>query len=121
MTTTTGSAQKIADDFVRAWTSHDVEKALSLLADDVVCEAPSGRIEGVDGYREFLERFVGMLTGASVIDVLGDDTRAVAVYSTDTPFVKDFRGIDHLTVEGGRITHVISVFDRLPMHLARNG
>jgi len=120
MTTTTDSAQKIADDFVRAWTGRDVEKALSLMADDVVCEAPSGRIEGVDGYREFLERFVATITSATVIDVLGDDTHAAAVYSTDTQFLSDFRGIDHLTVENGKITHVICVFDRLPMYLARN-
>ena len=109
------TAQKIADSFVRAWTSGDVETALNLLATDVVCEAPSGRLEGVDSYREFLTRFVTMITGGGVIDVLGDDTRAVAVYTTDTPFVKDFRGIDHFTVEDGRITHIISVFDRLPM------
>lgn len=120
MTTTTGSAQKIADDFVRAWTGRDVEKAVSLLADDVVCEAPSGLIEGVDAYREFLARFVTTITSATVIDVLGDDTHAAAVYTTDTSFVSDFRGIDHLTVENGKITHIICVFDRLPMHLARS-
>ncbi|MEU0883934.1 nuclear transport factor 2 family protein [Lentzea sp. NPDC005914] len=120
MTTTTGSAQKIADEFVHAWTGRDVEKALSLLADDVVCEAPGGRIEGVDGYRGFLQPFVTMITSATVIDVLGDDTHAAAVYTTDTPLVPDFRGIDHFTVENGKITHIICVFDRLPMHLARN-
>ncbi|MEV6243590.1 nuclear transport factor 2 family protein [Lentzea sp. NPDC051838] len=112
---TTSTAQQTADDFVRAWTSGDVDKALSLLAPDVVCEAPSGRFEGVDRYREFLSRFVSMVTSASVIDVLGDGNRAVAVYTTDTPFVQDFRGIDHFTVENGSITHIISVFDRLPM------
>jgi hypothetical protein len=120
MTTTTSNAQQIADAFVRAWLSGDVDLALSYVSSDVVCDAPSGRIEGVEGYREFVARFVGMITGGAVIDVLGDDTRAVTVYSTDLPFMKDFRGIDHFTVANGRITHIITVFDRLPVHLARS-
>ncbi|MER6146042.1 nuclear transport factor 2 family protein [Streptomyces sparsogenes] len=54
MTATSGTAQKIADEFLRAWLGRDVEKALSFLADDIVCEAPSGRFEGLDRYRQFL-------------------------------------------------------------------
>ncbi|MFD1540603.1 nuclear transport factor 2 family protein [Nonomuraea guangzhouensis] len=119
MTTTNGLAQEIAENFVRAWTGKDVDKALSFLADDVVCEAPSGTFEGVDGYRRFLEPFANSLTGATVIDVLGNDTNAATVYTTDTPILKNFRGIDYITVENGKITRVISVFDRLPMAQAR--
>jgi hypothetical protein len=118
MTATIGRAQKVADDFVRAWTSRDVEMALSFLADDVACEAPNGTFEGVEGYRGFLEPFVNSLTGATVIDVLGDDAHAATVYTTETPFLKNFRGIDYLTVEDGKITHVISVFDLLPLSKA---
>jgi ketosteroid isomerase-like protein len=120
VTTTTDHARKIADDFVRAWTSRDVDKALSFLADDVVCEAPNGSFEGAARYREFLEPFANSITSATVIDILGDDTHAATVYTTNTPFLKDFRGIDYLTVKDGKITHVISVFDRLPMHKARS-
>ncbi|MFI0453240.1 hypothetical protein [Actinomadura sp. 6N118] len=29
----------------------DVDQALTLLADEVVCEAPNGTFEGVEGYR----------------------------------------------------------------------
>ncbi|WP_433190782.1 nuclear transport factor 2 family protein [Actinoallomurus sp. CA-150999] len=119
MTGTNGLAQKVAEDFVRAWTSKDVDKALSLLAEDVVCEAPTGTFEGVEGYRGFLEPFVTSLISATVIDVLANDTHAATVYTTDTPFLKDFRGIDHITVENGKITHVTSVFDLLPMHQAK--
>ncbi|MEU0809576.1 nuclear transport factor 2 family protein [Streptomyces sp. NPDC005970] len=114
MTATSGSAQKIADQFVRAWLGRDVEKALGFLADDVVCEAPNGRFEGVARYREFLEPFATALTSGTVINVLADDTHAATVYTTDTPFAKDFRGIDYITVENDKITHVISVFDLLP-------
>ena len=44
---------------------------------------------------------------------LGGLRRAEA--QLDPPFAKDFRGIDHLTVDNGRITHVISLFDLSPV------
>ncbi|MFI6369718.1 nuclear transport factor 2 family protein [Streptomyces sp. NPDC050546] len=114
MTATSDSAQKIADEFVRAWLGGDVEKALDLLADDVVCEAPNGRFEGRDRYRQFLEPFASTVISGAVIDVLGNDTQAATVYTTDVPFAKDFRGMDYMTVKDGKITHVISVFDLSP-------
>lgn len=119
MTATTGSARKIADEFVRAWLGRDVDKAMGFIADDIVCEAPSGRVEGRDRYRQFLEPFASRLLGGTVIDVLGDDTHAVTVYTTDTPFAKDFRAMDYLTVEGGKITRSIVVFDLSPALRAR--
>ncbi|MEU2281529.1 nuclear transport factor 2 family protein [Streptomyces sp. NPDC013178] len=114
MTAITGSAQKIADEFVRAWLGGDVDKAMSFLSEDVVCEAPNGRFEGLERYRQFLEPFTSALISSTVIDVLGDDTHAATVYTTETPFAKDFRGVDYLTVENGKIIHVISVFDLSP-------
>ncbi|MEV6610135.1 nuclear transport factor 2 family protein [Kutzneria sp. NPDC051319] len=119
MTATTGAAQKIADAYVRAWTGGDAEKALSLVADDVVCEAPTGRIEGIEGYRQFLAPFVGMVVNGKVIDVLGHDTHAATVYAVDLPFVQNLHGVEYLTVTDGKISHVISVFDTSPMVRAR--
>jgi hypothetical protein len=119
MTTDTGAARTIADEYVRAWTSGDAEKALSFVADDVVCEAPSGRIEGIEGYRRFLAPFVGTMLKGEVLDVLGHDARAVTVYSVDLPFVRNLHGAEHLTVTDGKISHVISVFDMSPMLKAR--
>ncbi|MFD4600859.1 nuclear transport factor 2 family protein [Streptomyces sp. NPDC058464] len=115
MTATIGTAQKIADEFVRAWLAGDVEKALAFLADDIVCEAPNGRFEGLDRYRQFLEPFASGIISATVIDVLGNDTHATTVYTTDVPFAKDFRGVDYITVKDDKINHIISVFDLSPM------
>ncbi|MGH3170016.1 MAG: nuclear transport factor 2 family protein [Trebonia sp.] len=115
MTTTTGSAQKIAGEYVRAWLGGDVEKALSFIADDIVCQAPSGQIEGRDGYRQFLAPFASALLSGELVDVLGDGTHAATVYSVETPFAKDVRGMEYLTVKNGKITHAVSVFDLSPM------
>lgn len=108
----TATAQQVAEEYVRAWLARDAEKALSFVADDVVCEAPSGRITGLAGYRKFLEPFVTALVSGELIDVLGDEEHASTVYVVETPFAKDFRGMEYLTVEDGKITEVISVFDR---------
>jgi uncharacterized protein (TIGR02246 family) len=121
MTAITGSAQKIADEYVRAWLAGDAERALSFIADDVVCEAPTGLVKGRENYRQFLEPFATALISGTVIDVLGDDDHAATVYTTETPFAKDFRGMEYLTVEDGKVTHVISVFDRLPIFQASGG
>lgn len=116
--TAANPAQKIAEELVRAWTGRDVDKALSFVADDVVLEAPNGTFEGVDGVRQFLEPFVSTMTGAIVIDVLGNDTHAAAVFITETPLLKHFRGMDYLTVGGGKITHLVSHFDLLAVSQA---
>jgi len=117
MTTTSGSAQEIAGEYARAWLAADAEKALGFIADDIVCDAPSGPVKGREGYREFLGPFVSLIVPASgkLIDVLGDNDHAATVYTLDTPFAKDFRGAEYLTVKDGKITHVISVFDLSPM------
>ncbi|MGW3311146.1 hypothetical protein ACWDG9_31685 [Streptomyces sp. NPDC001073] len=44
-----------------------------------------------------------------------DNTHAATVYTVDLPFAKDFRGMEYLTVEDGRITEVVSVFDLTPI------
>jgi hypothetical protein len=100
MTAITGSAQKIANEYARAWLGGDVEKALSFIADDVVCEAPNGQIKGLEGYRQFLEPFATALISGELIDVLGDDDHAATVYAVETPFAKDFRGMEYLTRRG---------------------
>ena len=121
MTATTGTAQQITTEYVRAWLAGDADKALSFVADDVVCEAPTGVIRGRDGYREFLAPFATALVSGQLIDVLGDGDHAAAVYTVETPFAKDFRGMEYVTVADGKISHVISVFDRLPVVQAQGG
>jgi hypothetical protein len=39
-------ALQIALAYYQAWTSHDLDRAMTYIAADIVCDAPAGRIEG---------------------------------------------------------------------------
>jgi len=50
-------ALAVALDYYRAWTTHDFGLAMTMVADDVVCDAPSGRIVGSEAFRAFMGPF----------------------------------------------------------------
>jgi hypothetical protein len=103
----------------RAWTSHDFDRAMTYIAEDIVCQAPSGRLDGTAAFRGFMGPFAQILTRSSLIAAFGDDEKAVVMYDTDTVPVKDAPGAECVTVRGGKITHMRIVFDRLPFEEAR--
>ena len=84
MTDTTSPALRTALAYYRAWTSHDLDRAMSYIADDIVCDAPAGRLEGAEAYRGFMGPFVQILTGSKVIAAFGDDETALVMYDTET-------------------------------------
>ena len=110
---------QVARAYYDAWTSKDIDKAVGFLADDIVCDAPAGRIEGVEAYRQFLGPFAGMLIGHELLAAFGDDRQAVLVYDTRTPPVPSGPGAECLTVTDGKITYNRFIFDRLPFEQAR--
>ena len=119
MTEDRSPALEVALAYYRAWTGRDIEAALRHLADDVVCDAPAGRLQGVEAYREFLGPFSQMLLGSELLAAFGDDTTAVLVYDTRTPPVASAPGAECLTVRDGKIVHNRFIFDRLPFEAAR--
>jgi ketosteroid isomerase-like protein len=120
MTQTTSPALRTALAYYHAWTGHDLDTAMSYIADDIVCDAPAGRLEGAGAYRGFMGPFVQMLKGATLLAAFGDDTTAVIMYDTQTVPVASAPGAECVTVADGRITHSRFIFDRLPFDAARN-
>ena len=120
MTETTSPALRTALAYHQAWTSHDLDKAMSYIADDIVCDAPAGRLEGAEAYRGFMGPFVQILTGATMIAACGDDQTALVMYDTQTVPVKSAPAAEYVTVEDGKITYSRFVFDRAPFDTARN-
>ena len=91
--------------YFQAWTSHDFDGAMGYIADDIICLAPAGRLEGAAAFRAFMEPFSQIVTRAALVAGFGDDTKAVVVYDTDTVPVQDAPGAECVTVEDGKITH----------------
>lgn len=102
-----------------AWTSHDFARAMTFIADDIVCEAPAGRLAGVAAFQDFMGPFVQIVRRSSLIGAFGDATKAVLMYNTETALVADAPGAECVTVREGKITHMRIVFDRLPFEAAR--
>lgn len=120
MTETTASpALRTALAYFRAWTSHDLDSAMSYVADDIICDAPAGRLEGAEAYRGFMGPFVGILTGSELIAAFGDEHTAVVVYDTSTVPVPSAPAAECVTVRDGKITYSRFIFDRAPFEAAR--
>lgn len=119
MTTNTGAALQTALAYHRAWTSHYFEQAMTYIADDIVCQAPAGTIEGAEAFRGFMGPFTEILTASRLIAAFGDDEKAVVMYDTDTVPVRDAAGAECVTVRNGKIVHIRIIFDRLPFDTAR--
>jgi ketosteroid isomerase-like protein len=119
MTETTSPALRTALDYYHAWTSHDLDRARQYIADDIVCDAPAGRLEGREAYLGFMRPFVQILTGSALIAAFGDDTTAVVVYDTATVPVASAPAAECVTVADGKIAYSRFIFDRAPFEAAR--
>jgi ketosteroid isomerase-like protein len=119
MTESKPAALETALAYYRAWTSHDFERAMTYIADDIVCQAPAGRLEGAAAFRGFMGPFAQSLTSSKLIAAFGDETTAVVMYDADTVPVKDAPGAECVTVRDGKISHMRIIFDRLPFDAAR--
>jgi ketosteroid isomerase-like protein len=119
MTAPGGAALQTALAYHRAWTRGDFERAMSYVADDIVCLAPAGRLDGAAAFRGFMGPFTQILTSSRLIAAFGDDETAMLIYDTGTVPVKDAPGAECLTVRDGKISHLRIIFDRLPFEQAR--
>jgi len=119
MTDTTSPALRTALAYYQAWTSHDLEKAMSYIADDIICDAPGGRLEGAAAYRAFMSPFAQIVTRSQMLAAFGDEETALIMYDTETVPVRSAPGAECITVKDGKITYNRFVFDRAPFDAAR--
>jgi ketosteroid isomerase-like protein len=115
----TDKALQVALDYYAAWTGRDMDKAMTYVADDIVCDAPAGRIEGAAAFRAFMGPFAAMLVRVELLSATGDDERATIVYDTETTLVPSAPAAERVTVRDGRIVYSRFIFDRLPFAQAR--
>lgn len=115
----TGSALLTAQAYHDAWTAKDFERAMTYIADDIVCDAPGGQLSGAADFRVFMEPFSQTVTRTELLAAFGDESTAVLVYDTDTITVSNAPGAETITVHAGKIVRIRIIFDRLPFERAR--
>ncbi|MER8374130.1 nuclear transport factor 2 family protein [Mesorhizobium sp. M1338] len=101
----------IATAFTKAWTSHDLEKAASFVADDVVFDGPMQQSTGKKSYLEGLTKLSHDVTGVRIIAAFGDDRQALLMYDLMTRSSGALSCAKHLTVRGGKIHSDKLTFD----------
>lgn len=117
--TENSKALRTALAYYEAWTNHDFDRAMRLIAHDIVCHAPAGRLDGAEAFRGFMEPFSQIVTRSELIAAFGDDRTALLMYDTDTVPVPNAPGAECLTVVADTITEIRIIFDRAPFVAAR--
>jgi ketosteroid isomerase-like protein len=97
----------------RAWTGGDLDGAMARVADDIICRAPDGDINGKDAYHGYLRGFAQIMTGLTDVAAFGDHEHALLFYYPHTETTSTAPAAEHLTVRGGQIVESLLVFDRL--------
>ena len=105
--------------YYRAWASRDLNRAMTYIADDIVCQTPAGRLEGAEAFRAFMGPFVESLVATRLIAAFGDADTALIMYEAGTTLVGDAPGAECHTIRDGKISHLRIIFDRLPFVQAR--
>ncbi len=119
MPDTNSPALKVALAYYDAWTRKDLDEAMSHIADDIVCDAPAGVLEGAEAYRAFMAPFIQILVRAEMIAAFGDEETAVVVYDTETLPVASAPAAECVKVRNGKIHRSRFIFDRAPFEAAR--
>lgn len=107
------TAYDIVQKYHRAWTSGDIDTAMSYVAEEITCRAPGVDLNGKDAYRGFIGGFAPMLTGIGDIAEFSDGDRVALFYYPQTAATSTTPAAELLTVEDGRITTSVLIFDRL--------
>lgn len=103
----------IVQSYHHAWTSGDVERALTYIADDVTCRAPGGDLTGKDAYARFIGGFAPTLTGIRDIAAFSEEDRVALFYYPQTAATSTAPAAECFTVRDGKIVESVLIFDRL--------
>lgn len=107
------TAVDIVKKYHRAWTSGDIDAAMSHVADDISCRAPGGDIEGKAAYREYIGAFAPKLIEVGEIAEFAEGDRVALFYYPRTEASRNAPAAECFTVRDGRIVENILIFDRL--------
>lgn len=107
------SAYEIVHTYHKAWTSGDIDAAMSHIAEDITCRAPGVDLIGKAAYREFIAGFAPALTGLADIAGFADGDRVALFYYPQTAATTTAPAAECFTVSDGKIAESVLIFDRL--------
>lgn len=110
---TNQTAYDVVQAYHRAWTTSDVEAAMSYVADGIVCRAPGVDLDGKQAYRDYIAGFAPKLTGIGDIAEFIDGDRVALFYYPQTAATSTAPAAECFTVRDGRIVESVLTFDRL--------
>ncbi len=96
-----------------AWSTGDVDHALTFVSDQVRCFAPDEDVTTKSDWRGYLTRFLPMLTGAPEHARMSDGSRVALWYFPQTAVTKTTLASELFTVDEGQIVEIRLAFDRL--------
>jgi ketosteroid isomerase-like protein len=113
MSSVEDDALSIVDAYHQAWTSGDVDRAMTYVSDDVRCFAPDENVTTKGDWQEYLAGFIPMLTGAPELTRMTDAGRVALWYFPQTAVTTTTLASELFTVRGRRIVEIRLAFDRL--------
>ena len=103
----------VVDAYFQAWTSGDIEGALSHLSDDARCYAPEESIANKDDWRNFMQTFIPLLTGAPEHARMVDGDRVALWYFPQTEVTTTTLACELFTIRDGLIVETRVIFDSI--------
>lgn len=108
----------IASAFTEAWTSKDLERAASYVAEDAVFDGPLGHAEGKQEYMEGISRLAAIVTGLNILAAFGNNTQALIMYELTTEQYGVLTCAKLFTIRDGKIAQDRLTFDSYGMRTA---
>lgn len=113
MSNTTDDALRTVEAYHQAWTSGEVDRALTYVADDVRCFAPDEAVTTKNQWHQYLASFVPVLTGAPEHTRMIDGDQVALWYFPQTAVTTTTLASELFTVRAGKIIEIRLAFDRL--------
>jgi hypothetical protein len=111
------TAQQVIEGFYQAWTTGNLKKARTFLADNLTFQGSLETYDNVDDFMAALARFQGMLKEALMIKSFFGDEGGSLLYDCDTKTpIGIMRTAEFFTVIEGKITEIRLVFDATEFH-----
>ena len=110
---TVGVGPTIVQAYHQAWTSGDVDLAMTYVSEEVRCFAPDPDVTTKTDWQKYLSGFVPMLTGAPELARMADGDRFALWYFPQTAVTTTTLASELFTVRDGQIVEIRLAFDRL--------